>query len=421
MAKDPQSVDLDAEGLLDGLEGEAREARERLIRELLADGATLEEVRAAVAERRLALLPLDRVLTGTGRRYTGAEVAEITGIERPFLERHWRALGMATPDDDEAIYTEADVEAAKRLATIRNSGVPDEGILEIVRLLGMSMSQLAAANRSVIAGALVDESHDEYEIAMRLKGAAEAFIPIAAQALEYTLLLHLREQVRHDALGGGPDSPRVDAAQDVTVCFADMVGFTQLGESLAPDELGAVTGRFAELATEVIEPPVRLVKLIGDAVMFSGPEPQGVLDAALELVERAAEEGGDFPILRAGVAMGEALASGGDWYGRTVNLAARITGRARPGSVLASEEVHDALPDAYDWSFAGEKRLRGIDGEVKVFRCRRSGTKDGDGRRRAEPGLAATVLQSVAEAIGASDEEEPEQPEPKRKKRAKRD
>jgi adenylate cyclase len=96
-----------------------------------------------------------------------------------------------------------------------------------------------------------------------------------------------------------------------------------------------------------------------------------VVEAALELVENAAEEGEDFPLLRAGVACGEAMPRGGDWYGRPVNLASRITAIARPDSVLADEAVHDALADDYAWSYAGSRRLKGIDGSVKLYRCRR--------------------------------------------------
>jgi adenylate cyclase len=401
------NVDFEAEGLLEGLTEDGREARERLLRELHDQGVSLDELRTAVNDGRLALVPVERVLAGTGPRFTPEEVAERTGLERAFLDRQWRALGMALADEDEAVYTERDVDAASGVAAIREAGVPEEGILEISRLLGMSMSQLAAANRSVIAGAFVSDENDEYENAMRLAAAAEAFLPLAAESLKYALTLHLREQIRHDAFAGGPEGPRPDAAQEVTVCFADMVGFTQLGESLAPDELGAVTGRLNELATEVIEPPVRLVKLIGDAVMFAGPEPEAVLDAALELVERAAREGGEFPILRAGVACGEALARGGDWYGATVNLASRITGRARPGSVLADEELYEALAEDYDWTFAGEKRLKGLDAEVKVYRCRRLGTRE-DGDRASEPGLAETVLSGVAGVIGDGGEQKEE-------------
>ena len=113
---------------------------------------------------------------------------------------------------------------------------------------------------------------------------------------------------------------------------------------------------------ELIEPPVRLVKLIGDAAMFVGPEPGPVVEAGLQLVEKAADEGDDFPLLRAGLARGEALPRGGDWYGRPVNLASRITAIARPDSVLTDAAVHDALEDSYDWSFAGPRRLRASTG-----------------------------------------------------------
>ena len=92
-----------------------------------------------------------------------------------------------------------------------------------------------------------------------------------------------------------------------------------------------MTGRLGELAAAVVEPPVRLVKMIGDAAMVVGPEPGPVVEAALALVEAAENEGEDFPLLRAGVASGQALARAGDWYGRPVNLASRITAIARPG------------------------------------------------------------------------------------------
>ncbi len=116
---------------------------------------------------------------------------------------------------------------------------------------------------------------------------------------------------------------------------------------------------------------MRLVKLIGDAAMIVGPAPAPVIEAALTLVESAEREGEDFPALRAGLATGEAIPRGGDWYGRPVNLASRITAIARPGSVLVTEQVRDALVASYAWSFAGSRRLKGIDGAIKLFRARR--------------------------------------------------
>jgi adenylate cyclase len=260
-------IDFGAEGLLEGLEGRAREGRLKLLEELSAEGVPFDELKRAADEGRLALLPVERVLGGADRRYSPAEIAERAGIELDFLKRQWRAVGMAVLDDDEPGYGEQDLEAARRVQALRAAGVPDEGIVEVGRLLGMSMSQLAAANRRLIAEAFVREDDTEYEVAKRFEAAAEAFRPVIAETLPYVLNLHLLEQIRHDAVVGELTA----ATQEVTVAFADLVGFTRLGETLEPEQLGTVTGRLAELAAEAVEPPVRLVKMIGDAAMSSGP------------------------------------------------------------------------------------------------------------------------------------------------------
>jgi adenylate cyclase len=97
--------------------------------------------------------------------------------------------------------------------------------------------------------------------------------------------------------------------------------------------------------------------------------------AVLDLVEAADAEGEEFPQLRAGVASGAALSRAGDWYGQPVNLASRITGRARPGSVLVTEQVRDAAgEDGVVYSFAGEKRLKGVRDPLPLFRVRRLGS-----------------------------------------------
>jgi adenylate cyclase len=161
-------------------------------------------------------------------------------------------------------------------------------------------------------------------------------------------------------------------AQDTSVAFADLVGFTKLGGSVPADELGRVARRLETLADEHVQRPVRVVKSIGDAVLLVGRSPEEVVDATLRLVEAADAEAEDFPQLRAGIAHGETLERDGDVYGHTVNLASRITTIARPGSVLAEEQVHDAAEDRYAWSFAGARKLKGVPGEVKLFRARRA-------------------------------------------------
>jgi adenylate cyclase len=111
--------------------------------------------------------------------------------------------------------------------------------------------------------------------------------------------------------------------------------------------------------------------MIGDAAMMVSPEPVAMLEAALRLIEAADEEGEEFPFLRAGLAYGPTLAQTGDYYGRAVNLASRITGVARPGSVLIDAATKEAVDGAFTYSFAGERRLKGIDSGVKLFRARR--------------------------------------------------
>jgi len=126
------------------------------------------------------------------------------------------------------------------------------------------------------------------------------------------------------------------------------------------------------MARDVATPPVRFIKTIGDAVMFVCTEPAPLLDAVLKLVDMT-DSDNDFPRLRAGIASGSAVSRAGDWFGSPVNTASRVTAAARPGTVLAGESVRDELGDeaGFSWSFAGARRLKGIKGEVKLFRARR--------------------------------------------------
>jgi adenylate cyclase len=377
-------TDFEAEGLLEGLDADARGARRELLARLEDDGVPLSELRDAVEQDRLALLPVERVLEGEGKRYTAEEVAKESGIDVETLRRQRAALGLPVPGEDERGYTEGDVEAAKRLRLLLDAGLPDDGILEATRVIGLAMSQIAAANNALVGEAMLRPGDTELEAAERYVGAAKALLPLIAPTMEYALGLHFREALRIAAVGSAElAAGRLPGSQQLTACFADLVDFTRLGEELPPEELGGVTGRLAALAGEVATGPVRLVKMIGDAAMLVSPETDALVDASLALVESAEAEGTEFPLLRAGVASGPALARAGDWYGRPVNLASRITAIARPGSVLASEEVAEALDDRFSCSDAGERRLKGISDRVRLYRVRRAddGGSNGDAGR----------------------------------------
>ncbi len=365
--------DDEAAGLLDGLEGEAREQRIALLEELREAGAEEREIADAVADGRLALLPAERALTGE-QRYSQIEIAEQSGVPVEVLAAQRRALGLAAGEPDAREHGDDDLEAAKRVRVFLDAGIEAEEIAEMARVMAMSMSQFAAANREVVGqmfGVEPGSVASELEIARRVEGLTLALTPLIGPTLEYAYKLQLREQLRHAAIDfSGTAGETDEAGEEMAVAFADLVGFTRLGERLPPEQLGRLTGRLGQLAAEVATGPVRLIKLIGDAAMLGSANPEALVAATLELVEAVDREGEDFPELRAGIALGPLVSRGGDLYGRTVNLASRVTGVARPGTVLVSSEVSEALEGRFQFSDAGHKRLKGIEHPAHLFRCR---------------------------------------------------
>ncbi len=365
-------IDFEAEGLLEGTDGEAREARLQLLERLASEGVPFEELRQAVEAARLTLLPAERALAGDGPRYTAHEIAASSGLDLELLQQATAALGIPNPDPDERTLTEADLEAARRMKAFLDAGLPEEGLLQTARTIGMGTARIAEANRELIVRTLMQPGDTERDLALRFAAAAEHMMPLFEPVLTYALRSHMLEQVRRDVIGAADlASGEIRGSAELAVGFADLVEFTRLGEEIAPEELGSVAGRFEAMATAVAEPPVRLVKMIGDAAMLVSTEPEPLLEAALRLIETAEGEGEEFPFLRAGIAFGPALAQSGDYYGRAVNLASRITGVARPGSVLVDAATKSAVGNGFSYSFAGERHLKGIDSGIKLFRARR--------------------------------------------------
>jgi adenylate cyclase len=358
---------VDFSPLLDGLEGEDRAARERLLERLVEEGFTLEELTAAVEEDRLALLLVERVLGG---RYTAKELAKESGLPASQMLRIRRLLGLPEPEPDERVFGEEEIDAAKAISMFLSSGLAEESIAEITRVLGEGMARLAATTAAAFVDAFLEPGDSEDEVAERFAALAGQLTPAMDPVLRAAYRQHLAESVRRGMLSAAErQSGEAAGAQEVTVCFVDMVGFTRLGAQIEAQELGTLASKLAELATDVTEPPVRLVKTIGDAAMFVSSDPSAVVSVALSLLE--AVQAADLPSLRAGVASGPALHRAGDYYGHTVNLASRVTGEARPGSVLCTEEVHGAAPDAFDWSFARKHKLKGMQNPVSLYRARR--------------------------------------------------
>jgi len=377
-------MDYAATGLLDDLEGEDRFARERLLDRLIEEGYTLAELGAAVKEDRLALLLVERVLGG---RYSANELAQRTGLPASQMLRIRRLLGLPEASPADVVFGEEEANAAESTRMFMEAGLSEEAIAEITRVLGEGMARLAATTAAAFVDAFLEPGDSEDEVAQRFASVAEQLIPAIDPVLIAAYKQHLAEAVRRGMLSRAErEAGEAGGAQEITVCFVDMVGFTRLGAEIEAQELGSVASRMAELATDVTTPPVRLVKTIGDAAMFVSPDAGALVSVALALLE--AVQAADLPSLRAGVASGTALQRAGDYYGHAVNLASRVTGVARAGSVLCTEQVRDQAPDRFDWSFARKHKLKGMPEPLPLYRAR--GRNSGGENRAERPGSAAS-------------------------------
>jgi adenylate cyclase len=366
-------VDYERAGLLEGLNRDGRRARIALLEELAAAGVTLDEMRDAVQQDRLSMLLLERALVPQGR-YSEEEVAELSGLDPDVLRRWFRALGRPPVTGAEAGYDDEDVTLARRVREYRALGLPEEGMLTVARAIGRGMSSMADAAGALLGEALLEAGDPDPEVAMRYATEAGALVDADSRLLGHVLALNLADRIRSHAVAvAHHDGGRMQGAQQATVGFADLVGFTELGEQIPADELVHVADRLAATATDVVTPPVRLVKTIGDAVMLVSPSALPLVHTLLDLVNAARDDSdGALPPLRVGIASGIAVPHGGDWYGPAVNLASRITTSARPGTVLGTAAVRRSADAAeLRWRAIGVRRFKGVRGNQRLYRVRR--------------------------------------------------
>jgi adenylate cyclase len=365
-------LDFAAEGFYDGLDEEGRAEREELLQWLLDQDFSPAELRRAQRRGLLLFLAAEREVGGVPK-YTAEDVARESGTDPELLTRLRRAQGLPVPAPGAAELTDVDLAGARVSGRLVALGLTDDQMIATSRVLGRSLATAAEAMRAVMLETVMEAGTSERELAERYAAAVHQIMPLVGPLMLQLLSQHLRNMVQGEAVGAAERATgSLPGARDLAVAFVDLVGFTRLGEEIAPEDLGAVAERLFSIAREVVEPPVRLVKTIGDAVLLTAVEPADLLDTALRLVAATDAESSDgtFPQVRVGVAYGATIARGGDVFGRGVNLASRVTAVARSGSVLATREVRDAAADRVQWSSAPARRLKGLPEPVALYRAR---------------------------------------------------
>src|SRR5580704_8586478 len=279
---------------------------------------------------------IEETLLGGPRRYTRVQVSEATGVDCDRAHRLWMAMGFAEVGDDEAVFTDGDIDALRTWNALVESGmmVLDDEVPH-ARVMGQTLSRLAEWQaREVMARA-----------AVLAPGRAAAFdiadtlLPVIEHLQSYVWRRHLAAAYERILLA----PPGELSAATMTVGFADIVGYTRTARNAAIEELTALLETFEEDTSEaVVANHGRVVKMVGDEVLFVTDRPADAAEIALRLTSPGRPEQG-LPALRVGMAAGRVLTRFGDVYGPVVNLAARLTSLARPGTALVDAELAGAL------------------------------------------------------------------------------
>jgi adenylate cyclase len=281
---------------------------------------------------------LDRLLLGGHRRYTRAQVAQLSGLAPDRFRRLWHALGFAEAAEDDVVFTDDDVAALRTLSDLADAGSVGPGTeASFARALAQPLARLADWQAPLLTGALARDRAGQPD----QPGTPSPDEPPAADAL----LSRLREVQDHvwrrhlaAAVERAPTAPPGDEIRELAVGFADLVGYTTRTRGMSGAELGVMVEDFEATAAEVVaRGGGRVVKTVGDGVLFTAADPAAAAEIGLSLPELWAAA--DRPPLRVGLAHGRVLTQLGDVYSSVVNLASRLTTVARAGSVLVDREL----------------------------------------------------------------------------------
>jgi adenylate cyclase len=264
-------------------------------------------------------------------------VADRAGVPLETATELWRLLGFAHQTDEAVAFTESDVRALELTVDLVRMGIlGEDSQAALVRTWGRSYARLAEWQTSLLAGLAVEGPDPD----VRMAELAAGVLPRVEALQSYVWRRHLASAASRllsvESTGA--------AETDMAVCFVDIVGYTAQSRNLAEGELVEWIEGFEQEATGIaVDHGGRVIKTIGDEILVTADDPAAAAEIALALVERGLDDEDPFPSVRAGVSWGPVVSRLGDVFGPTVNVAARLTSVARPGTVVVDRGMHDAL------------------------------------------------------------------------------
>jgi adenylate cyclase len=355
----------------DGVWSAVAVAHARIVARLRERGHSLDSIRRASEDGRLAFGYVEDLFPGPDEEtFTLEEAAQETGLEPALIERIITTLGV-TPARVQTISAD-DVQLLRYVAAVLSAGLPLVAMLQLARVYGQAMAQVADAEVRLfhlyVHEPLMRSGATGVETADEMLSLTRELLPLASPVMDQVHQRYLQHFVEQDVVGHMESDLDGDALSlgrlRVAIAFADLAGYTRLTEEAGELEAVDAVERFVEAIESTLPEGARVIKTIGDEAMIVGSDPSALTDWAVGFQRLQPER----PLPRIAVHYGEALYRDGDYYGRDVNIAARVAARSGGGEVLVTRPVVEQGGGPHlRFERIGEVRLKGFTDPTEIF------------------------------------------------------
>ena len=343
-------------------------AHARIVARLRQRGHSLQEIRRATKEGRLAFGYVEELMPMVDATFTLRQASRSAGLEPALVERIFSMLGFAQPEHLSA----DDVEMLEQMAEVLDAGFPLAAFLQLLRVYGQALAQIADAEVRLfhlyVHEPLMRDGIPGLQVAEQMGELTARLLPFSSPVMDHVhrrLLHHFVEQdiIGHMEADLGSAASAELGRMRTAIAFADLAGYTQLTEQQGDEEAASTVERFVADVTHTLPDEARIVKTIGDEVMLVSSDPAALADWAVGF--QALASGPQRP--RIGIHAGEVLYRDGDYYGREVNLASRVAARAAAGEVLVTREIVDLAESHQEFERIGEVKLKGFSEATELY------------------------------------------------------
>ncbi len=330
-------------------------------------GYSIEQLQQATEEGRLISYSYELVGEVIGERFTLAQAAKQSGLKAEVIEELIAEIGLpsAAIDDIGA----DDIEMFGYFATAIDAGFPRDALLQAVRVYGQAASKIADAEVRLVYlhvhEPLLRDGVASSEIAEQMNGITNQLLPLFSPVINHLHRRFLNHFVEQDIVGSMESEPGAGEIGQVRVAiaFADLAGYTQLTEEVGDEEAAGIVERFVANVNQTLPDEARILKTIGDEVMIVCSDAGPLTDWAVGFQILSNER----PLPRIGIHYGSVVFRGGDYFGREVNLAARVAARAAAGEVLVTWPVVEMSGRHIEFERIGEVQLKGFTQATELF------------------------------------------------------